>query len=250
MTGCVNTSALCRQGKKKAFNLVKHNPELQTLEEVLLDSSSTPDAVALAGEEILLALYGATSTMLSLNTHIPHCFMKTVATCPIQLGALPPTSAAAREHSWHVYHQVHSWLGNYPLPSDLGWDLVNGQLPPVISRLTPAPPNPISCNCKCGCERGCGCRMASCVLWYADSVVQLVVVILHNQMSLMENLTLTKMKIALIPRELSRKETFDAILVARRWKWTHYTGYTLEWIIHFILKGHATAWTQSVLVET
>ena len=44
----------------------------------------------------------------------------------------------------------------------------------------------------------------------------LVVVILHNQMSLMENLTLTKMKIALIPRELRRKETFDAILVARR----------------------------------
>ena len=50
--------------------------------------------------------------------------MKAVATCPIQLWALPPTSAAAREHSWHVYHQVQSWLGNNPLPSDLGWDLV------------------------------------------------------------------------------------------------------------------------------
>ena len=221
MTGCDTTSALCRQGKKKAFNLVKHNPEFQTLEEVLLYSSSTPDAVALAGEEILLALYGATSTTLSLNTHIRHCFMKTVATCPIQLGALPPTSAAAREHSWHVYHQVHSWLGNGPLPSDLGWDLVNGQLRPVPSRLTPAPDallNLISCNCKCGCERGCGCRRASRsrVLWYADGVVLLVVAILHNQMSLMENLTLTNMKIALIPRELRRKETSDAILVAPR----------------------------------
>ena len=43
------TSALYRQGKKKTFNLVKHNPELQTLEEVSIDSSSTPDAVALAG---------------------------------------------------------------------------------------------------------------------------------------------------------------------------------------------------------
>ena len=56
MTGCDTTSALCQQGKKKAFNLVNYNPELQTLEEVLLDSSSTPDAVALAAEEILLAL--------------------------------------------------------------------------------------------------------------------------------------------------------------------------------------------------
>ena len=88
--------------------LVKHNPERQTLEEVLLDSYSTPDAVALAGEEILLALYGATSTTLSLNPHRRHLFMKEVATCLIQLGALPPTSAAAREHYWHVYHQVQS----------------------------------------------------------------------------------------------------------------------------------------------
>ncbi len=53
----------------KAFNLIKHNQELQTLEEVLFDSSSTPVAVALAGEEILFALYGATSTTLPLNTH-------------------------------------------------------------------------------------------------------------------------------------------------------------------------------------
>ena len=53
---------------------------------------------------------------------------------------------------------------------------------------------------------------ASCVLWYADSVVVLVVVILRKQMSVMVNLTLTKIKIALVPRELRREETFDAIL--------------------------------------
>ena len=53
-------------------------------------------------------------------------------------------------------------------------------------------------------------------LWYADSVVVLVVVILHSQISPIVNLTLTKMKIALIPRELRRKETCDAILVVRR----------------------------------
>ena len=54
---------------------------------------------------------------------------------------------------------------------------------------------------------------ASCIRWYADSVVALVVVILHSQMSLMMNLTLTTMKITLIPRELTRKETFDAIII-------------------------------------
>ena len=235
MAGCDTTSTLQRQGKKRTFNLVKHNPELQTLGEVLFDPSSTPDAVALAGEEIMLALYGATSTTLPLNTHWHHCFMKAVATCPIQLWALPPTSAAAREHSWHVYHQVQSWLGNDTLPSDLGWDLVIWQLRPVLSCRTPAPDallNLISCNCKCGCGRGCGCRRASHVLWYADSVVILVVVILHKQMSLMVNLTLTKMKIALIPRELRRKETFDAILVARRWKWTLWLHVGVTYTFH------------------
>ena len=55
MTDCDTTSALQGQGKKRAFNLVKHNPELQTLEEVLLDSSSTPDAMPLPGGEFLLA---------------------------------------------------------------------------------------------------------------------------------------------------------------------------------------------------
>ena len=66
------------------------------------------------------------------------------------------------------------------MPSDLGWDLVN-----VLSRLTHAPDallNLISCNCKYGCESGCGCIITSCVLWYANSVVVLVLVILHNQM--------------------------------------------------------------------
>ena len=83
MTGSDTTSALYRKVKKKAFKLVTHNPELQTLVEVFPDSSSTPDAVALAGEEFLLALYGATSTTLSLNKHSHHCSMNAVAKCPI-----------------------------------------------------------------------------------------------------------------------------------------------------------------------
>ena len=83
MTGSDTTSALYRQVKKKAFKLVTQNPELQTLVEVFPDSSSMPHAVALTGEEFLLALYGATSTTLSLNKHSHHCCMNAVATCPI-----------------------------------------------------------------------------------------------------------------------------------------------------------------------
>ena len=117
VTSCDTTSALYRQCSKKAFNLVKHNPELQTFVKMIPNCSSTPDAVVLAGKELL----------------------------------------------WLVYHQVHSWLGNDPLPIDRGWDSVNGQLRSVLSRLPSALDallNLMSCNCKCGCERGCGCRRA------------------------------------------------------------------------------------------
>ena len=171
MTGCDTTSALCRQG------LVKHNPELQTLDEVLLDSffHARHSGFSWRGNPVGL-VWCHQHDAVPKHTHTP-LLHEAVATCPIQLGALTPTSLAAREHSWHVYHQVHSWIGNDPLPSDLGWYLVNGQLCPVLSRLTPAPDallNLISWNCKFGCERGYGCRRASCVLWYADGDVLLV----------------------------------------------------------------------------
>ena len=48
-------------------------------------------------------------------------------------------------------------------PGEYGWDLVNGQLQPVLTCQPPAPDNLlnlISCNCKAGCEQGCGCRKA------------------------------------------------------------------------------------------
>lgn len=93
--------------------------------------------------------------------------MKAVATCPIrtqlQLASLPPTSAASKKHSLRVYHQVQHWLGCDLLPSDWGWNLVNGELHLVLTHKPPDPENLlnlISCKCMVGCERGCGCRKA------------------------------------------------------------------------------------------
>ena len=107
---------------------------------MFLDSSSTPATVALAGEEFMLALHGATSTTLSLNTHIHQVLLhESDDHVPdsynrlMQLMVLPPMLAAAREHSWRVYHQVQSWPGNDPLRSDWGrtWLIVPGFHSPV-----------------------------------------------------------------------------------------------------------------------
>ena len=167
MTGCDTTSALYRQGKKKAFKLLLRCPELKTCVEVFNDPSLSESDVKWAGEEFLLALYGAPKTTPSLNEYIYYCFMKAVVKCPIhtqfQLSSLPPTSAAAKEHSLCVYHRVQHWLGCDLLPSDWGWNLVHGELHPVLTHKSPTPDyllNLISCKCKAGCERGCGCRKA------------------------------------------------------------------------------------------
>ena len=162
MTWCDTTSALYRQGKKQAFNILWKCQDLQKCAEVFNKSPSSEDS-----SEFLLALYGAPMTKLSLNKHRHHCFMKAVTKCPshskMQLAALQPTSAAAKQHSMRAYHQVQHWLGCDLPPTDWGWDLVNGNLHPVLTSQPPAPDsllNLISCNCKCGCERGCGCKKA------------------------------------------------------------------------------------------
>jgi len=50
--------------------------------------------------------------------------LKAVARCPVPnkilLVALPPTSAAAREHSFRVYHQMQQWLGVELPPTEWG----------------------------------------------------------------------------------------------------------------------------------
>ncbi len=69
---------------KKALNLVKHNPELPTLDELLLDSSSRRSDFRWRGIPVDLVWCHQHDTVLKHAQ--THCFMKAVATCPIQLA--------------------------------------------------------------------------------------------------------------------------------------------------------------------
>ena len=76
---------------------------------------------------------------------------------------LPPTTSAAKYHSYRVYYQVQVWLGNKTLqPTDWGWELINGHLFPRKMDNAPAPQSLlkiIKCGCKLHCENNqCTCR--------------------------------------------------------------------------------------------
>ena len=80
-------------------------------------------------------------------------------------GSLPPTCDTARYHSYRVYHQVQTWLGNDLYPTKWGWLLHKGQnvdrLKPVKMRMDPAPASLlklVKCNCHGKCDKNsCSC---------------------------------------------------------------------------------------------
>src|SRR5437867_2741434 len=77
------------------------------------------------------------------------------------LSNLPPTSAAARQHSFRVYPQVQQWCGVELNPTEWGWRMEQGRLRPVPTLLEAAPQDIlhlIVCNCKADCEDMYECR--------------------------------------------------------------------------------------------
>ena len=155
--GCDTVSALCRIGKRKPFNPL-HNKREYGMMNLFLNSDSTHEEIQRAGESFLLKLYGA-SKCASL------CYKKAVTKTSLssssQLATLPPTSAAAKQHSFRTYFTVQEWIGRSLQSTDWRWKLED-ILTPIDSDPPIAPEtflNMISCGCKAdGCGVSCGCR--------------------------------------------------------------------------------------------
>ena len=75
-----------------------------------------------------------------------------------QLQNIPPTSDAARFHSYRGYYAVQEWLGkaqNVEL-TEWGWELLDGILNPVMSSKAVASKTVLlitSCGCKMACVK-------------------------------------------------------------------------------------------------
>ena len=163
ISGCSTVFAIYRIGKCKPFNLL-HNKREYAMLNLFLNSDSTHEGIERAGECFLLKLYGA-SKCASLDELRNICYKKAVTKTSLsssfQLAILPPTSAAAKQHSFRTYLTVQEWMGRFLQPTDWGWKLED-ILTPIDSDRPLAPEillNMISCECKAvGCGVLCGCR--------------------------------------------------------------------------------------------
>jgi hypothetical protein len=115
-SGCDTTSALFNQGKMKFINVLRKNPDLNEIIQVFKNPNADPEIIAKAGECVLLELYSYSNVKskksMSLNNYRYACFTTSAFKSKFNIASLPPTEAAARQHSFRTYHQVQQWYGN------------------------------------------------------------------------------------------------------------------------------------------
>ncbi|GBM74753.1 hypothetical protein AVEN_197996-1 [Araneus ventricosus] len=109
MSGCGTTSALFNYGKMKCMEILKNNHNLLKVIEIFKNPDITLEAIVDAWSSFLVALYGypiSASDTPSLNNVRYKCYMKSSFNKSSNRASLPPTEAAAHQHSLRVYHQI------------------------------------------------------------------------------------------------------------------------------------------------
>ena len=165
LTGCDTTSIPFSKGKKTAWKLLKRmkNDEIQDLL-VFNDMNASHEGIQAAGEQFFLKLYGCpTNSTFNKQRYLRYNqrIAKLRLTSTFKLESLPPTSAAAAQHSFRAFHTIQQCLGNALDATQWGWKYTDSYLSPVMTTQPPAPDtllDMISCGCKTGCGSSCGCR--------------------------------------------------------------------------------------------
>lgn len=165
LTGCDTTSRVFGIGKGMALKKLISSEALYSYLKAFIIKANTKEIVQTAGENALVYLYGG-AEIEGLNLVRFRKFVKKTTSnisC-VQINSLPPTSDAAKFHSYRVYLQVQHWMyGDLDLePTDWGWALLDNRFIPIKTEKPPAPENLlkiIKCNCKTNCDsRRCTCR--------------------------------------------------------------------------------------------
>jgi hypothetical protein len=127
-----------------------------------LKQDATHDEVASAGVKALIKVYNGKNTESLDHLRYQRFVTKSAKSKNIvQVRTLPPTTAAAKYHSYRVYHQVQTWIGHDLDPLQWGWIQSGNKLVPLKTDLPAAPErilNIIKCNCKNCDTKRCSCR--------------------------------------------------------------------------------------------
>lgn len=102
-TGCDSTSAIFNKGKIQVINNLKKQKHLQKAVKVFYSDNAHPDEIDTAGEKFFVAIYGGQPGE-ELNILRYHLFARSMTKSKFNLATLPPSKAAARQHSLRCYH--------------------------------------------------------------------------------------------------------------------------------------------------
>ncbi|GBP26029.1 hypothetical protein EVAR_20043_1 [Eumeta japonica] len=138
-SGCDTTSAPYNIGKMKFVKTLEKHLEFASGTALFLNKRVDPALLTVIGERFFISLYGGNKDDNSLDSLRYKQFAKAVTKSTFNLSSLPPTQDTARFHTFRVYHQVQSWLGNYNDPEDWGWKKCGKLLMPVQNSKPPAP---------------------------------------------------------------------------------------------------------------
>ncbi|KAK7109451.1 hypothetical protein V1264_013491 [Littorina saxatilis] len=166
-SGCDTTSRPFSVGKcVPVKRLQKKNKLFENSAKVFLQTNSDHQMIAETGEKLLVDIYkgndGDTLDKLRLVKYHEKVF---TGSKQVQPKVLPPTSAAAKYHSYRVFYQVQEWacLGTSLelMPEEWGFQLQRGQLLPVHTDIPPAPEELMNII-RCGCTTDCSSQRCSC----------------------------------------------------------------------------------------
>ena len=142
--------------------VLKKYAELEQCSSIFMSPSSSKGEIKRAGEDVLLVIYGCT-TSLSLDSARVDKFMLKVskATQYVSPEKLPPTSNAAIFHSYRAYHQVQTWRGKVLPAEEWGWTTSPSGLHPV-KMSQPSAPDRLLKIMRCNCGGNCNTRTCTC----------------------------------------------------------------------------------------
>jgi hypothetical protein len=143
----------------KFLKLLNKNKQLGQLVSIFRDENASQDDVDKSGQCVIVIPFinaAKSSEQTSLDVLRYELFAQSISKIGFNLASLPPTTAAAHQHSLRTYHQVQLLYGKEK-NLKWGWKNTNNGLGPITTTKEPAPDAVLNTD-FCKCAKGCGGR--------------------------------------------------------------------------------------------